>query len=561
MPTASALRAAVTGLAADAIRPDGKIQLPSPVTGGERELTAAQAVNFASVWTHDYAPMTRSWLERTHGAAINFATLESCGRPLYARSAFVAPPQSLPSAYRRGSGPWWLITFCDDGGSPSVSIAVSAWATELTIQDGKLHFPMISGNEIVPIGVPLGHVGEYPMAPEIAVQMLAQKAGKRVAYVPELVTTLPSDGPPQLARWHLTLEGPTSVHTKSGTRTTNDAFVGPARVGGRDVATSVAALDQPTAIDMKWTPMPFVGERRAAYAVRAIKQVTKIQRRANAPVRVEPVSAWGNWKMKTTTSSKAVMTAAIVMSWSWLTALQCGDVPPTGPLSQQNCSISKDDDFPTDGSLSLNKPAKCPLHLPGFTHVPYAATADIGSDDFLFGFYTNEVISWNGFQNSASTNTVWGQSSDGTRWLVTISGDYPAASGGFDANNGGYDDVRNGFSNSRTGQWNYATTRIPYVFGSPSNTIVAPNGNPPPNTNYTVSGSTSDPLLTSPVTWSWYVNGSLAGTTADPQFTVHAGGPSTQQQVQLVGTDGNGHSVSGTTNIRATAGCGTKLNC
>src|SRR6266581_2561593 len=116
MPTPTAVRAAVTGAAAEAIGPDGRIQLASPVAGGERELTAAEAVTFASAWTHDYAPMTRSWLERTRGAAINFKTLESCGRPFYARSAFGAPPQSIPAPYRRFHGPWWLVTFCDAAG-------------------------------------------------------------------------------------------------------------------------------------------------------------------------------------------------------------------------------------------------------------------------------------------------------------------------------------------------------------------------------------------------------------------------------------------------------------
>jgi hypothetical protein len=293
MPTMAAVRAAVTGAAADAIRPNGQIQL-APPAGGADELTALEAVNFASAWTRDYAPMTRSWLEGTHGAAINFKTLKSCGRPLYARSAFSAPPQSIPGPYRRSHGPWWLVTFCDAAGSPSVSIAVSAWATELTMQAGKLRFPRISGDEIVAIGVPGGHVGEYPMPPEMAVEMAAQQAGKPIANVPDLVAPVPSDGPPQLARWHLTLAGPTTVRTSSGERATNEVFVGPTHVGGSDVATSAAAPEQPVAIDLIWTPVPVAGERHAAYAARAIRQTTKILRRVDTPVRVEPISAWGN---------------------------------------------------------------------------------------------------------------------------------------------------------------------------------------------------------------------------------------------------------------------------
>jgi hypothetical protein len=293
MPTPSALRAAVTGAAADAIGPNDQIQLARH-DGAEHEITAAQAVSLASAWARDYAPITRDWLERTHGAAINFKALKGCGRPLYARSALSAPPETVPGPYRRVHGPWWLVTFCDEAGSSSVSIAVSAWANELTIQEGKLRFPSISGTEFVAIGVPAGHVGEYPMAPEIAIVMAAEQAGKRIAKVPELITPLPSDGPPQLARWRLTLEAPTTARTESGQHTMNEIFVGPTSVGGRDVATSFAAPGQPVTIKLGWMPVPRVGEHHAAYAARAVSQTTELVRGGDTPVRVERISGWGN---------------------------------------------------------------------------------------------------------------------------------------------------------------------------------------------------------------------------------------------------------------------------
>ncbi len=293
-PTPSAVRASVTGLAAAAVGQDGQIQLAAPPVGQERELTAAEALAFATAWTHDFAPITRPWLEKTHGAPINFKTLQGCGRALYARSAFNAPSQDIPAPYRRIHGPWWLVTFCDGLGSPSVSVAVSAWATDLTLQAGKLSFPRISGTEFVAVGVPLGHVGEYPMAPEVAVEVGAQQTGKRISSVPELITPLPGDGPPQLARWHLTLEAPSSVRSSSGVRAVDEVFVSPTHIGDREVATAAAAPDQPTTIDLHWTPVPTVGETHAAYAARAINQTTKMVRRVDTPVRVEPISAQGN---------------------------------------------------------------------------------------------------------------------------------------------------------------------------------------------------------------------------------------------------------------------------
>jgi hypothetical protein len=294
MPSLSVVQASVTGAAANAIGSNGQFQLGQPNPAGEHELAAPDAINYATLWTRDYAPMDRAWLESTHGGPIVFKTLRSCGRPLYARSAFDTSPRSIPAPYRRAHGPWWLITFCDEAGAPSVSVAVSAWATELTVEAGRLRFPRISGTEFVPVGIPVGHIGEFPMAPEIAVQMAAEQSGKRIATVPDLITPLPRDGPPQLARWHITLEAGAMIHTNHGSRVANEIFVGPKLVGGRDVATLVAAPDQPTVINLLWSPVPRIGEPHSANAARATVQTTKIMRRTDTPISVEPVSAWGN---------------------------------------------------------------------------------------------------------------------------------------------------------------------------------------------------------------------------------------------------------------------------
>lgn len=291
LPTASRLQAVVTGAAATALDQDGRIHLPAPARGAERELTAVEAVTFASAWTRDYAPMTRSWLEDTHGAAIDFKTLTSCGRPLYARSAFNAPPQGIPGPYRRIHGPWWLVTFCDAARAPSVSIAVSAWATELTMESGKLRFPRVGGTELVAVGIPVGHVGEYPSAPEVAMEFAARQTGRRVSEVPELVTPLQTDGPPQLARWRVTLDGLARVRTGLGERAITEVFVGPRQVGGKEIVASVAAQVQSAAIDLDWAPLPVIGEQGAAYRARATRKIAKITRRRDTPAEVEPISA------------------------------------------------------------------------------------------------------------------------------------------------------------------------------------------------------------------------------------------------------------------------------
>lgn len=263
--------------------------------------------------------------------------------------------------------------------------------------------------------------------------------------------------------------------------------------------------------------------------------------------------------MTTRTSTKVVMSAAIVMGWTWLTALQCSE--GTGPVVIQDCHIPVfDSDFPLDANLSLNKPARCPIGILGYTQgVPYAATADLPASNVTYGFYRSDVIGWRGnWGGSVFGNPVWSQGSNG-RYVVQISGTYSA---GFDgprsSDNMGWDSVKSEFYINNN-HWSSAISVITYQWGlAPSNSIAAPGpGYVDPYTSYSVSATTNDPVLISPVTWSWYADGSLVGTTTDPQFTVTAGGPSTQQQLEVVATDGNGHSVSGLTTVWVN--CGAQL--
>lgn len=257
--------------------------------------------------------------------------------------------------------------------------------------------------------------------------------------------------------------------------------------------------------------------------------------------------------MKIQTSS-TLATAAIIMGLTFFTA--CVDMSGPTPVIQK-CGVSVDTDFPFSGSISLEKPAQCPVALTGVMQIPYAATVTLPIGSVAYGAYQVITTTWRGQDGGFVTYPVWSQG-DGS-WFISISGDYYAATGGFDGNNGGYDDIRNGFY-LPSGSWTYATTRVGYQYGDAFNSI-STTQDVPPNQAYPVSATSNDPLLVGPVTWSWYVDGTLNGTTSDPQFSVMAGDPLTQQQVQVVATDVNGHAVSGQTQVFATAGCGTQLIC
>lgn len=198
----------------------------------------------------------------------------------------------MAKPYRRPYGSWWLVTFCDPALTPTVSVAVSALATDLSITDGKLTFPRISGNEFFGIGIPAGHQGEFPSSPESAVQATAQQTRALVESPPELVMPLKTDGPPQAARWHMSLKTQVVFRAASDTLTANEVFVGLAGLGASVLRTTVASRVQPDAVDVEWLPPPKIGEPADAYIVRmgASQQVARISRRSDTPLRFETAS-------------------------------------------------------------------------------------------------------------------------------------------------------------------------------------------------------------------------------------------------------------------------------
>ena len=215
--------------------------------------------------------------------------------PLYAQSPFDAPPEEMPAPFQRPYGPWWLVTLCA-GGVPTVSLAVSAWATDLSIVEGKLRFPFFSGNEFFPVGIPVGHVGEFPSAPETAASTVASRSGRRITSVPELIMPYRESGIPQSARWRMSLESPSNaVASGSSDPLMNVRFAGVARSRSSDLQVSVAASKQPEGVTLVWGPAPQQGELRASYRgrQRALVKRTTLGRRAGSPIAFENVSNSG----------------------------------------------------------------------------------------------------------------------------------------------------------------------------------------------------------------------------------------------------------------------------
>jgi hypothetical protein len=253
--------------------------------------------------------------------------------------------------------------------------------------------------------------------------------------------------------------------------------------------------------------------------------------------------------MRTRIHSRALMSAAIVMGWTWLTAETCitiGEIPET-----YYCSWTHDDDFPAGASAYRNKPQTCPIAILGATDVPYSATIVLPANSVTWDRYRAQQIDFNGIIRGMIAYPVWSTGNDGS-YFVLVTAWYTAGIGGFDQGEG-YDDIQNSFV--RAGVWTSATFRIPYNYGVPSTRFEAPS-TVDPSATYTVTASTDDPLMVSPLSWSWYVNGSYIGSTGEsPQLSVQAGGPNSSQNIQATATDPNGRTISGMTSVWTYSGC------
>jgi hypothetical protein len=254
--------------------------------------------------------------------------------------------------------------------------------------------------------------------------------------------------------------------------------------------------------------------------------------------------------MRAQLRSKALMSAAVVMGWTWLTAATCieiGGVPET-----YFCSWTHDDDFPTGGQAFRNKPQTCPIAILGATNVPYSATIILPAGSVTWDRFRAQQIDLNGIIRSMSAYPVWSTGNDGS-YFVNVTATYTAGIGGFDAGDEGYDDIQNSFV--RAGVWTSATARIPYNYGVPSTRFEAPS-TVDASAYYNVTASTNDPLMVSPLSWSWYVNGSYIGSTGEsPELSVQAGGPNSSQNIQATATDPNGRTISGTATVWTYSGC------
>ena len=202
----------------------------TPETAREQALAAVRA----------FGPGLRSYLESGHGAPIDFNSLRAT-RVYYGTSAY---DQTLPSdlvlGLRKILGPYYFVVL-SSGGEPAVSVAVSAYNTNIRVENGELRFLTLQqGHDFRLKGIKRGEIEGLPVSPERAVQLASTATGLRIASAPrlQLATALQI---PQAAWWRIRLERAVSARDpKSGVvRAVTEVVVGPDhRVLAADAADS-----------------------------------------------------------------------------------------------------------------------------------------------------------------------------------------------------------------------------------------------------------------------------------------------------------------------------------
>ena len=223
---------------------------------------------------------------------------------------------------------------------------------------------------------------------------------------------------------------------------------------------------------------------------------------------------------------------------------QCGDVT-SPPHTVNYCATTLDPDFPTNGSLNLNKPSSCPFATLGNESIPYAAVVMLPSGSVNYGAFQAIETDFNGNVQAFVPSVVWNDQNG--NYVVDVSGYYEAAAGGFDASNSGYDKIQNQLYVSS--HWTSGTVTLGYTYGSPGANVAGPSGGVGSGVQYSLFAKTSDPNMVSPATWTWAINGSQAGTTSSGEFTWYGGDPGTYDAVTVTVTDANNVSHTATTNV------------
>lgn len=221
--------------------------LPYPAIDPDQ--ARALAVGFVNTFGETSA--FRAEVSERRGGPIRPGHLKPLARVEFASTPF-GSLDGLETWVRKTLGPVFYVRFTDNG-EPMLTVAVSAYAIDVGIADGRLVFPASYGGEFSTFGIPPQESYQFPLSPEQAVKMVAEETGARVDSVPALIR----GGHPTSrgsARWRIHLDRDVSVRmrTSGEVRVARVLFVGLDDEGPRRNVLSVPSVRQP-AVDTIFT--------------------------------------------------------------------------------------------------------------------------------------------------------------------------------------------------------------------------------------------------------------------------------------------------------------------
>jgi hypothetical protein len=180
-----------------------------PAAAEEGGIPQERASQLAEAYLRTYAQIAAPYWAKDRGAQIDYRSLRSCNRPIYARTAYASPEASASNLLRKQLGSYWLVHVCDAASGPVVIIAVSVHNTDVEVaSDGRIHSPAPSGANFHVMGIPVS--AEVPLSAETAVRYAASISLRSVEQVPLFVREAGAKAP-WLGVWHLRLDVPINV--------------------------------------------------------------------------------------------------------------------------------------------------------------------------------------------------------------------------------------------------------------------------------------------------------------------------------------------------------------
>jgi hypothetical protein len=245
--------------AAEALGRDGRFDF-DPLPSAVGELSREASIELATAAIRHIAGAiggAREYIERQHGAPINWTRLAACGRIVPVFANLTDPGQTVPHYVRTPMGPSYIVPFCSESGARSVSVDVYVRTLARVRADGSIEFPTPGGTEFTVFGISSRPTPYF--TPEFGARLVYLRLKTRIRSVPELdgcVFALTICHGLLGRHWKFRVEAPLRVRSASGSILETDEFYTPADASGLDRETVyVAAQDQPTP---KWQLYPVV---------------------------------------------------------------------------------------------------------------------------------------------------------------------------------------------------------------------------------------------------------------------------------------------------------------